>query len=107
MAFASDRLRERYQAKQQMPNPSAPGPEEEEQEDDGEAAKPSDRSVQLTDMEQKAFAGTMRPGEEVTCEVVGRMDGDGTFDINEIRPSGGPVDEGAPPMRMNPAIAPS
>lgn len=76
--------------------------------DEEDEAKPSDRSVMLTDMEKKSLSGSYQPGETVTCEVTGRMDGDGKLDIIEIKPSGGPVDANAGmPVRMNPAIAPS
>jgi hypothetical protein len=100
---ATDRLMAYRQKRGGMP-PMDEGAEEEGMPKE----KPSDRSVMLTDMEKKALSGSYQPGEQVTCEVTGRLDGDGKFDIIEIKPSGGPVDANAGmPIRTNPAIAPS
>jgi hypothetical protein len=97
---ATDRLKAYRQSKATMP-PMDEGAEEEE-------SKPSDRSVMLTQMEQKAFAGTSQPGTEVQFEGSGRLDGNGKLDIIEIRSQGGPVDAAAGmPVRTNPALAPS
>jgi len=72
-----------------------------------ETAPPSDRSVHLTDMEMKSLAGKYQPGQEVSCEVTGRISGEGKLDIIEIRPSGPVETEPQMPMKMNPMMAPS
>jgi hypothetical protein len=97
---ATDRLKAYRQNKSPM------SPMDEEEGDDKE--KPSDRSVMLTDVEKKGLAGSYQPGETVTCEVTGRLGGDGKLDIIEIKPSGGPVDADAGmAVRTNPMLAPS
>jgi hypothetical protein len=75
--------------------------------EESEKEKPSDRSVMLTDVEKKSLGGSYMPGETVTCEVTGRMSGEGKLDIIEIKPQGGAVDENAGmPVRTNPMMSP-
>jgi hypothetical protein len=101
MAFASDRLREYRKSKMDAEKDGLSSKESE--------SKPSDRSVMLSEEEKKSLEGSYRPGMEVSCEVTGRLDADGTLDIISIRPSGTgmePKSVAPPTSPMNPTGMP-
>lgn len=77
------------------------------------------RVIRLTDDEMKEVSqyANAKPGEEVTCEISGRLEKDGHFHVMSVRPTGGGMNEekdmaaevaGQPPMsRMQVAPSPS
>lgn len=68
------------------------------------------RLIKLTDEEQKSISAN--PGETVTCEVQGTLDGEGMFRVMSIEPSGVENDDekamaGQVAQRVMPNIVPS
>jgi hypothetical protein len=48
------------------------------------------RVIQLTEEEQKELQGySGKPGEEITCEVSGKLEQDGHFHVMSVRGTGG------------------
>jgi hypothetical protein len=92
-----------YAAKDPAKDPAKPG--------DGEETKT--RIINLTDDEQKSFAGS-KPGESLTCTVTGTLEEGGQFHVMSVAPPDGAAGygneqnmAGQVAQRVMPSIMPS